>query len=31
VLDTLIDYDSWIDSYARILTEAWASGQPRVP
>jgi glycosyltransferase involved in cell wall biosynthesis len=30
VLDTLIDHDSWIDSYARVLREAWLSGQPRV-
>jgi GT2 family glycosyltransferase/glycosyltransferase involved in cell wall biosynthesis len=31
VLDTLIDHDSWIGSYARVFREAWLSGGPRLP
>ena len=30
VLDTLIDYDSYLDSYARVFREAWLSGGPRM-
>jgi glycosyltransferase involved in cell wall biosynthesis len=30
VLDSLIDYDSWIDSYATVFREAWLSGRPRL-